>query len=916
MIETCIDAAFQIIRNRDLTDELLVDVMKRLPDAVSAMHDFTPDTEILKEVRKRLEAEVGILVAVGTGLRNDEQEPWLADAKAAIDWTYWNSYKREMLANRFNPSVIQVLDEDTDKVLDECGNPANTEEWLIKGLVMGDVQSGKTANYCGLINKAADAGYKVIVLLTGMIEDLRSQTQERIDSGFVGRDSRDLFNDISSNTPVGAGRYRRTRPNVLTSIDFDFLITNKRVLGGIPLANIKEPVILVMKKNKAPLQNLINFLDSQIQRGETRLDLPFLLLDDEADNASVNSAKDESPATINKLIRGLLKRFRRGSYVAYTATPFANVFINPDPDIQDLFPSNFIYSLNAPTSYIGASAIFSEDGLHSYQLQDIADAEVIFPYKHDKHLLAQELPASLQEAVEAFLLSCAIRDLRKESLKHRSMLINVTRFTAVQGRVAKLLKEQLHVLKEDIRQYLASDQNWRKQPRLARLHEVWSQHYADCGVSWDRIRKALYDAIASVSVLTINQATDANDKLDYSRYKNTEKGRRVIAVGGLTLSRGLTLEGLCVSYFLRNSKAYDTLLQMGRWFGYRLGYEDICRVWMDPDVQNWFAHIADVVNELRSDVRRMHANRQPPSRFGIRVQSHPDALIVTAQNKMRHSKEIDVRVSFSEAGVETSFVPRSPNINRRNLEHVKSFTERLGTTNKTMDGNRHYWSLVPPCAVATLLSNLEISQMNMHFIRDLTTKESPILSFISNNDIPELEEWDVCMPQGGGSALDDFFVPDDSGISVAIEPRKRQFEKVPSSADYLKFNRQRVGEIGDEQAGLSAPEINAAKQAWLAEIEKDPKKGKTVPGYMYRRERERPLLTIHLVEPKDPDPESKKASRMMKAKEVGVDLIVAVSLSFPRFDDTSERKVVPYKLNKVALKSLGLVEGDDDDDED
>lgn len=131
------------------------------------------------------------------------------------------------------------------------------------------------------------------------------------------------------------------------------------------------------------------------------------------------------------------------------------------------------------------------------------------------------------------------------------------------------------------------------------------------------------------------------------------------------MSRGLTLEGLCVSYFFRNSKAYDTLLQMGRWFGYRPGYEDLCRIWMDPDVQEWFSHVANVVGELRLDIRRMHANHQPPNRFGMRVRSHPDALIVTALNKMRNAQEVEVNISYSECGAETPFLPRSTEISRR-----------------------------------------------------------------------------------------------------------------------------------------------------------------------------------------------------------------------------------------------------------
>ena len=284
------------------------------------------------------------------------------------------------------------------------------------------------------------------------------------------------------------------------------------------------------------------------------------MIDDEADNASVNTKKDEDPATINRLIREIRRKFSRSSYVAYTATPFANIFINPDND-QDLFPSDFIYSLNTPSNYIGASSIFLEDGEHYSQLKDIDDAEGHLPYKHDKTLQVEDIPDSLKDAIRTFFLSCAMRDLRKESLKHRSMLINVSRFNDVQKKVKEKVQKFGWGLQEEIKQYLLST-SWESHPELTYLNSLWAAEYGDLEFSWDDVRKALYDAIASVKVLTINQKSVEEEKLNYSVYKNTAKGRRVIAIGGLTLSRGLTLEGLCVSYFYRNSKAYDTLLQM------------------------------------------------------------------------------------------------------------------------------------------------------------------------------------------------------------------------------------------------------------------------------------------------------------------------------------------------------------------
>lgn len=899
--------AVGIIGTRELTDELLNEVIGMLPK-------ITPDldAETLDKIRRQLETTIGISMVTGQGLHGGEQEPWLEEVKASIKWNYWSAYTNELKSSGFGRDVIRVLDEDTDNILNECGNPATAHGWRVQGLVMGDVQSGKTASYCGLINKAADAGYKFVVLLTGMIEELRAQSQERMDSGFVGRDSRTIFEGGRNNQPIGSGRFRTSVPNVLTSIDFDFLTANKKVLGGIPLENISEPVLLVMKKNSSPLQNLISFLDSQMAKGSHQLDLPFLLVDDEADNASVNAKKDEDPATINRLIRDVLKRFVKSSYVAYTATPFANVFINPDND--DLFPSNFVYSLNTPTNYIGAAGIFSDSGIYQYQLQDIVDADAIFPYKHKKDLLITALPNSLSEAIDTFLLSCAVRDLRKEPLRHRSMLVNVTRFTDVQARLANQIKDYLYGLTEEIKQYLADNDLWVKHARLKLLHEMWQKQYGDCEISWDQVRKALYESIASVKVLTINQKSEAADRLNYGAYRKSDKGRRVIAVGGLTLSRGLTLEGLCVSYFYRNSKAYDTLLQMGRWFGYRPRYDDLCRVWMDPDVQEWFAHVANVVGELKLDIRRMHANRQPPSRFGIRVRSHPDALIVTALNKMRNAQQIEVDISYSECGAETPFIPEGSDVNKRNLASVSKFLSGLAPVE--MIKKKCYWRDVSASTIAGFLRELEISPMNMPFMTDMTGRDRPIISFIEGNGIAKLSRWDVCVPQGEGNPITDLAVNGSDGETLRICPRKRQFEKVPAGSDYLKLNKQRVGEIADETVDLLDEDVQAAKVEWDEERKRDPERGKTVPGSLYRRYRQRPLLTIHVIEPRDPKDDSKHKDRMMRAADIDSPTLVAVGLSFPKFEDGDKAARVPYRLNKVALRSMGLIADQDEDEDD
>lgn len=893
--------AMGIIGVQDLTDDVLVSTMDVLSKIFSGMD--------LEPTRRRLEAMVGVSMSPGEGLSSGEIEPWLDDARSSITWTYWDSYVRQLQSQGFTGPVLRTINEDTDNILTECGNPADVTAWRTQGLVMGDVQSGKTANYCGLINKAADAGYKVVVLLTGMIEELRSQSQERMDEGFVGQDSSELIEGIRGRT-IGAGRFREATPNVLTSIDSDFLAANQRALRGIPLQNLGEPLLLVLKKNTTPLTRLIKFLKGQMRHGSTQLDIPLFLVDDEADNASVNSKKDEDPARINSLIRELMDQFRRSAYVGYTATPFANVFINPDTERKDLFPNNFIYSLRAPNTYIGASSIFLEDGEHANQLVDITDAQAIFPDKHKKNLEVAELPKSMQDALNVFFLSCAIRDLRKEGLRHRSMLVNVTRFTEVQARLAETVKSYLFDLTNEIKQYLVDDDLWSRHEPLSRLHELYIEHYSESGVTWDQIRRKLYDSIASVKVVTINQKTEAEERLNYRHYRNTEKGRRVIAIGGLTLSRGLTLEGLCVSYFYRNSRAYDTLLQMGRWFGYRPDYDDLCRVWMAPEAQDWFGHIAEVVNELRTDIRHMHINRLPPSRFGIRVKSHPDLLLVTAKNKMRHSKEVLVEASFSGRGVETTSLPKSPEANKSNARVTEAFLRRLGPPEQM--GNRYLWRRVHSSQISAYLAELEIPPANQEFMPDSKTNDKPLLSFIAENEIESLQYWDVCLPQGEGDTADGITLENTDGSPIRVSKRKRQFEKNKSGGtDFLKVNKMRLGEISDEKTGIENELIDQAENSWRAS---NPERNSQtrVPGDAYRRVRENPLLTVHLVQPTDPKPGSKSVNRIIPACKINTNFLIGVSLSFPIYEDTN-LSPVRYRLNKVYLHNVGLIDDDEDD---
>jgi hypothetical protein len=897
-----------------LTEELLDEIIQKL-----RLIDPTATDDEINTVKKRLESQIGVRGFKGIGLRETDQHPWLDQRKLDNkDWDYWNAYKLWIKRGGFSSDVLRVLDEDTDSILAECGDPMRSGPWSIKGLVMGDVQSGKTASYSGLINKAADAGYKVIILLTGVIEELRAQTQSRLDEGFAGQDSRKRLQREES--VIGVGLSKKRQPAVLTSVDKDFLKANLQAFGGVPLKTLvaQEPALLVLKKNKAVLSSLLEYLRSQIEDGDDSVDLPVLLIDDEADNASVNVRTEDNPATINKLIGDIRQVFGRSTYCAYTATPFANVFIDPDSG-RDLFPDNFVYTLHSPTSYVGAASIFLEDGEHNHQLVSIDDAEEFFPEKHKKDWKISEIPDSLKEAIRTFFVSCTIRDLRKETLKHRSMLINVSRFTDVQARLAEEVNRYAYDLKEEISQYLAADSVWKKHQLLVQLQETFETHFKDCGINWEQIRKVMSDSVSSIKTVTVNQKSIETERLNYQHFKDSPVGRRVIAIGGMTLSRGLTLEGLSTSYFYRNSKAYDTLLQMGRWFGYRSGYADLCRIWMTEEVQDWYSHLAEVVDELRQDIRLMHANNRKPRDFGMKVLSHPGTLLVTARNKMKTSKEVVVRVSFSKFKAETPYILKSHESQKVNLDRTLAFINSMGRPREHK--GRRLWSCSKE-AISSFLGTLEISNLNTAFVPSAGDQEHPLIKFIRDSQSEKMMTWDVALPQGGEVSIDSIEFPDKDGQLRPFKPRGRQFEKVSSSSNFFKVNKGRVGEIEDETIGMDDSLVEKIRNDWHNDPKNEGKK--TVPGKEFLEHRSRPLLTINLITPlaarnKEDDSTKKKPRRpTMDPAEVGLGPFVALGLSFPNLDDQSDGKttdIVTYRLTKIALQELGLLDEEEEDED-
>jgi hypothetical protein len=855
---------------------------------------YAVEDDEFANVIKRLHEALRIDMGLGCKVV-DAYAPWLQSRKAEIEPFYWRRYQLSLKKQGWSPKVLNALDKVTDDILDLSGNPATNSGWPRRGLVMGDVQSGKTSNYTGLICKAADSGYRLIVLLTGTLESLRRQTQERLDSGFVGLDSSGVVSRNRSRREIGVGLIdARRAAGVFTSTLVDFRAGMVNQLG-FRLDAFNEPVLLVVKKHKRILENLTEWLKNYNANASGTIDMPMLLVDDEADNASVNVNSDSEKATaINAAIRGLLNVFPRSTYVGFTATPFANVFIHPDSREEmlgdDLFPRDFVYALDSPTNYFGASTVFGEDSRVECT-RPIEDADAYFPKGHKSSLQIDGLPSSLEDAIRTFLIANAIMDVRGQP-HHRSMLVNVSHFTDVQIQVADHVEALVKQYQEEVRAFAGLGELEASKSRFIRdLKNAYETEYGECDVTWKQVLSALTAAILPIVVRSVNQKSGAAS-LAYAEH--AQSGLRIIAVGGNSLSRGLTLEGLCVSYFHRGTQMYDTLLQMGRWFGYRPGYEDLVRLWITPEAEQWYAHIADATEELRREIRRMQLSRLKPIDFGMRVRAHPEALLITARNKMRHSSEITTVLSVSSEGLETARLLHDPDAIQANFRAARQLLSVVDTqVNRDPNNTNPLWRSVPKHVVVDFLRSFSGHPLNVTF------QPQDLADFIEQSTDGKLARWDVVVPQGSGEPHE--LLPT---LKVALQKRKLSISEEQRSI-LVNEQRMRVGSRGVEKEGMSPDQIASAEKNFWASL--DSVGIKNVPDWAYRAERQRPLLLIHFLQGSVKD----------APYPVPIDsALTALGLSFPALAEGSRR--VKYRINLVEIRNMLSASeegGDDLDDE-
>ena len=907
LISTAINSEYPDVPPSETVFDEKVEALRQLLANLYPVSD-----EEFAEIKRKLKANIVVQMDLGVLIKDRRQHlPWLSARRESMDFFFWNRYKTYLdQVKKWNPRVIGNMGRVSDEIVDYLGDPASDAPFQRRGLVLGDVQSGKTANYTAICNKAADAGYRVIIVLAGMMENLRQQTQERLDAEFSGRMSQYLLDPKQEieNVPVGVGKYGQEKQvATFTSVTKDF---DKNILRALKLSlhNVNTTVLFVIKKNKSILNNLIRWLKSNNLDARGAINLPMLLIDDEADNASVNTKKeDEDPTAINDAIRRLLKLYRQASYLGITATPYANIFINPETETEmqgdDLFPRDFIYSLAPPTNYIGADNIFGEQSQFADSLVELHPQEMdaFFPFNHKKDLVVDDLPPSMKEAIAYFLLVNGIRDVRGDNREHRSMMIHVSRFTDVQNQISDLAHNWVEDVQSDVRNFASlSEQESDAIMSIAFLKTVWKKYRLSekAGANgipmlWHTfLSKYLFKAIAPVAVRSVNQKSSSTG-LDY--YSHKKEGLRVIAVGGNSLSRGLTLEGLCVSYFYRRSQMYDTLLQMGRWFGYRPAYEDLFKIWISIEVIDWYGYITAAAEELKLEIARMKDANQTPMEFGLKVRQDPASLIVTARNKMRSATSVRRPITVSGRLLETPRLRADSASLKQNNEVFKDFINRLPEIGRAVqrEGTRHFWEGVSKDEVEQLIRDFKTHPWHLSF------QGVALADFI--RDCTDMDNWDVVIPEGDGGVIE--LNCGNNVLSISSESR---IVKATEEQISISGTKVRVGAGGVARLGLTEQQRDEAEAKFRRESSK-----KHVPDSAYLKIDRSPILMLHIIAvDRIKTDEKGNPKTQIDAGCVVPDYLYALGIGIP---EMGSEKIAYYMVNMVELKNYFDAEEDEDE---
>lgn len=948
------DLLYRVFEGKKRTHSEILEKARLLLPIITL--DLVPGTleyqEVLNGAIDLFEREVGIKTFDPDIIDKDyDQDLWLYKIKPTIPHAYFDRYKLYLRKEGFS---IKVIEEDIaptcEKILSRCANPkCESKHEQKRGLVVGDVQSGKTANYLALINMAYDYGYKIVVLLAGMTDSLRIQTQKRTDTGVIGAISDTIGNDIIY---CGVGEYNEDHYAVpFTNQGNDFAKFIQKNLNAA-ISDFKKPVVLVVKKNKSILEAVIKQLQSALKDFDSS---SILIIDDEADNASISTAPSgKDPTTINKCIRTIFNKFHIASYVGFTATPFANIFINPedsDDDFLDLFPADFIVQLHAPGNYFGGYKVFPKEDsdVLPRPLRLISEEEHNFlPVIHKKDVEYPALAESVKEAILSFLINCVVRTARGHGAKHRSMMINISRFNNVQELIYERVDEYVKRLSNAIEQTASMPiEQFILNADMKALYQLYVEEefyrpvregYYDSeedltydAIPWKTIQNGLYDEIKQLEIVTINSRNGKmssrkgglKQRFDYSNYEKT--GARVIAIGGMVLSRGLTLEGLMVSYYSRNAGAYDTLLQMCRWFGYRPKYQDLCRVYMTQINIDSFSAVLAAVDNLKTQFAEMEAQKKSPKDFGLMVRESPDSLettlLVTARNKMRSTEQITYQLNYGGIYADTSKLLKTP---AQNKENYAAFQELFRSLNFDYCGKRYMVRGVWKQQIADFISKLKVHYVNKRFdIQGLS-------EYIADSDI--FTQWDVVIATGDSQNHPAFM-----GVE-GLRATTRSFHTAGASDKFIRIggSNNRVLDPGILDSGLThltaerRAEILAQKNIARKAAGKPEQKELTATDYL--KERENPILVIYPIELKTEVSDNEVKARFGSVTEESRAIIAAEKKSLydevcsdiplmafaVAFPAKESPKKFTYRANLQKLKELtdNLEVADDEEGED
>ncbi|MBK7844123.1 MAG: Z1 domain-containing protein [Bdellovibrionales bacterium] len=814
--------------------------------------------------KEEVEAAIAQLKSNDPKLAGEAQPVSLSDNQDFLGWyrgpksnddSHWNLLKNYLL-NKENPwteEMVKSLDLASSSVVDHLVPPKSQRPLVSKGLVLGYIQSGKTANFSAVIAKAVDEGYKLVVVLSGMHNNLRLQTQAR------------LVEELEKPKPEAC--MTLTRVDEKGDFDKKQTVTANRALGS------KDGfALVVLKKNTHVLRAFNDWISKAT--AENIKNCPTLIIDDESDQASINTNKPEqNPTAINAKIRDLIGYFDKVSYIGYTATPFGNLLVDGRVE-DDIYPRDFLICLEKPPTYFGPEELFGRMGVNGDEEKKPIPVIRLLPEIEDNVVDGKEvIPESLKQAIRSYIISCTLRLLRGQRQFHIMMLVHVSHlisdhtkyFQWVEEYIKELRLEfdKIEVLPDDFTKLMNDD------------HKLTSRYLGQevPDIDAKKLFKEFKDFLNRIELILENSQSE--DRLSFER----DEPLWGIVVGGNTLSRGLTIEGLTTSYFDRTTKQYDTLLQMGRWFGYRKGYVDLTRIYVSEDMKKHFYHLATAEQDLRDTIESMAANGERPIDVAVGIRSFPN-LQVTASNKMRTA--VKSSLTYSGSKIQFRSINVSESSSAKNRDAIDSLYAALtsGAGKRTTPAFEEWHNCllyrgVPSENVLQFVESFDLNTSNLRFEKALGVRYITDL-----NKYQELTDWSVCFmstrigPQVTLTDGNPLFLLKRSCLDSTLDGR-----------DYITLKS--LVAPADELIDLA--DVTNLRSKTLTELRKEVLEHDTTDTKIRRnlRPKERGLLLIYPIESSfELDDGSKKT--------VGKDgVIFGVSLVFPgSSNDTGFRAYV------------------------